>query len=78
MLSRKTARLSDSIHAGRSSWAAVGRVCSNGLAVRSRNMQSLDLRSSAWDRPEDRDHPAVLMIITLFCIAMFSLVYIYG
>ena len=41
-------------------------------------MQSLDLRSSAWDRPEDRDHPAVLMIITLFCVAMFSLVYLYG
>ena len=41
-------------------------------------MQSLELRSSAWDRPEVRDPPAVRMIITLFCIAMFSLVYIYG
>jgi hypothetical protein len=41
-------------------------------------MQSLDLHSGTWNQPEDRDHPVVLMIITVFCIAMFSLVYIYG
>jgi hypothetical protein len=41
-------------------------------------VQSLDLHSGAWEQPEDRDHPAVLMIITLFCIAMFTLVCIYG
>ena len=41
-------------------------------------MQSFDLRSAAWDQPEDRDHPAMLIVIALFCIAMCSLVYIYG
>ena len=31
-----------------------------------------------WDQPEDRDHPALLIIIALFCVGMCSLVFIYG
>jgi hypothetical protein len=41
-------------------------------------MRSVNLRSGVWEQPEDRDHPAVLMIIALFCAAMFSPVCIYG
>jgi hypothetical protein len=41
-------------------------------------MRSLNLHSGAWDQPEDRDHPALLIIIALFCVGMCSLVFIYG
>ena len=41
-------------------------------------MHSLELSSGAWNQPEDRDHPAVLIILALFCVAMFSLVCVYG
>jgi hypothetical protein len=41
-------------------------------------MHSLELKSDAWKQPEDRDHPAVLIIIAMVCVAMFCLVCVYG
>jgi hypothetical protein len=41
-------------------------------------MQLLELRRIAWDQPADRDHPALLFIIGIVGIVMFSLVCIYG
>jgi hypothetical protein len=41
-------------------------------------MSLLDLRSGSWEQPVDRDHPALLLIIAIVGIVMFSLVCIYG
>jgi hypothetical protein len=41
-------------------------------------MQLLHLHRDAWDQPDDRDHPALLLIIAIVGAAMFALVCMYG
>jgi hypothetical protein len=41
-------------------------------------MQLLDRRRATWDQPDDYDHPALLLIIALVGLAMFSLICVYG
>ena len=41
-------------------------------------MQLLHQHQGAWDQPDDRDHPALLLIIAIVGVAMFALVCMYG
>ena len=41
-------------------------------------MHLLNSNRSIWDQPNDRDHPALLTIIAVVGIVMFTLVCVYG
>ena len=41
-------------------------------------MHLLNTNRSIWDQPDDRDHPALLTIIAVVGIVMFTLVCVYG
>jgi len=41
-------------------------------------MQLLHSHRAVWDQPDDRDHPALLLIIAIVGLAMFTLVCVYG
>jgi hypothetical protein len=80
MLLAKTNGLSGCVHRARPSLLLndAGRCARRQLGRQEVSMHLLNSNRSIWDQPDDRDHPALLTIIAVVGIVMFTLVCIYG